>query len=197
MKRAIIIHCWDGYPEYCWYPYAKKELEANGFQVEVPSFPETNAPKLDLWLPVLKEVVGTPDEDVYLIGHSVGCVTILRYLESLAPSQKIGGAILVAGFTDDLGFKELKNFFTTDIQLDEIKKRANHFVAIHSDDDPFVALKYGDIFKEKLGAEVIIKHNFKHFSGSRDKEDSCVTLPDVVESMLKISNKNNFGRKEK
>ena len=28
MKRAIIVHCWDGYPEYCWYPYVKKELES-------------------------------------------------------------------------------------------------------------------------------------------------------------------------
>ena len=27
MKRVIIIHCWEGYPKYCWYPYVKKELE--------------------------------------------------------------------------------------------------------------------------------------------------------------------------
>ena len=121
MKRAVIIHCWDGYPDYCWYPYVKKELEAKGFEVQVPAFPETDAPKLDAWLHVLKEKVGIPDGNTYLIGHSVGCITIFRYLESLAPGQKIGGVVLVAGFTDDLGFKELKNFFTTEIQFEKIK----------------------------------------------------------------------------
>jgi len=187
-KRVIIVHCWEGYPEYCWYPYVKKELEARGFEVQIPAFPETDTPKLATWLPVLRETVGTPDENTYLIGHSIGCATILRYLESLTPGQKIGGVVLVAGFTDDLGFEELKNFFTTSIPLEEIREKTKHFVTIHSDNDPFVPLTYGDIFKEKLGAELIIKHNFKHFSGPVDEEDSCTELSDVVDSILKISN---------
>lgn len=186
MKRAIIVHCWDGYPEYCWYPDVKKELEAKGFEVLVPLMPETEAPKLTKWLPALEEAVGTPDQELYLIGHSVGCITILRYLEKLPPKVKVGGVVLVAGYIDDLGFEELKNFFTTDLPLEKIKTKANNFVAIHSDDDPFVPLKHGDIFKDKLGADLIIKHNFKHFSGPVDKEDSCLELPEVVESLLKM-----------
>ena len=187
MKKAIIVHCWDGYPEYCWYPYVKKELEALGFEVIVPAFPDTALPMLSKWLPVLTEKVGTPNEDVYLIGHSVGCITILRYLESLKSEQKVAGVVLVAGFTTDLKMNELKNFFTTSIQFEKIKSKADHFVAIHSDNDPYVDLKYGDIFKDKLGAELIIKHNFKHFSGPVDKEDSCLELPEVVEGIVKMS----------
>jgi len=186
-KRAIIVHCWDGYPEYCWYPYVKKELEKQEFEVQVPAFSETEEPKLDKWLPVLKKEVGQPDENTYLIGHSVGCITILRYLESLASEQKIGGAILVAGFVDNLGFEELKNFFLTDVPLEKIKDKAKYFIVIHSDDDPYVSLKHGDIFKEKLGAKLIIKHKAKHFSGPVDKEDSCLELPDVVKSVIDIS----------
>jgi len=193
MNRVVIVHCWDGYPEYCWYPWVKKELEAKGFEVTVPAFPETNTPNLGKWLLVLKQVVGTPDEDTYLVGHSVGCITILRYLESLKKGQKVGGVVLVAGFTSDLSYvdgieDELKNFFETPIQWDVIKDKANKFVAIHSDDDPYVALKYGDIFKEKLSAELIIKHGMKHFSGPVDKEDSCTELPGVVESVVEMSN---------
>ncbi len=145
MKRAFIVHCWDGYPDYCWYPQVKRDLEAKGFKVEVPAFPETEAPKLEKWLPVLKEKIGVPDKDTFLIGHSVGCVTILRYLEALAPREKIGGVVLVAGFTDNLGFDELKNFFATELPLDQIKEKASRFVAIHSDDDPYVPLRHGDI----------------------------------------------------
>lgn len=186
MKKVIIVHCWSGYPEYCWYPYTKKELEAKGFEVRVPSFPDTDAPRLDKWLPVLEKEIGSPNEDTYLVGHSVGCITILRYLESLPPGQKVGGVVLVAGFTDDLGFTELKNFFTTPILFEKIKVKVNKFFAIHSDDDPYVPLKHSDAFKNELGAEVIIKHNFKHFSGPVDKEDSCRELPEVVTSVLSL-----------
>lgn len=187
MKRAIIVHCWEGYPEYCWYPYVKKELEARGFQVEVPAFPDTKNPKLSEWLPKLKEVIGEPDEDLYLIGHSIGCATILRYLESPVENQKVSGAIFVAGYTDYIGFDELKNFFETALDLEKIKaKSKNGFIAIHSDDDPYVDLKYADIFKEKLGAEIVIKHGMKHFSGAIEGERPCLELPEVVQSIEKL-----------
>lgn len=155
----------------------------------MPAFPDTDAPNLKKWLPVLQKVAGEPNEDLFLIGHSVGCITILRYLESLRPGQKVGGVVLVAGFTDalkgiDTIEDELQNFFETPIPWDSIKARANNFIAIHSDNDPYVMLPHGDVFKEKLEAELIIKHNAGHFSG---KEDKCVELPVVVESVLRIS----------
>jgi len=186
MKKVLIVHCWSGYPEYCWYPWVKTELTKRGFQVDVPTFPNTDFPNLSKWLPVLKEKIGNPNEDTCLIGHSIGCATILRYLESLNEGEKVGGVVLVAGFTDNLNFEELKNFFETDLDFERIKSKANHFSLIHSDNDPYVPLKYGNILKEKLGAELIIKHNAGHFSGPVDKEDSCLELPEVLESIDKM-----------
>jgi len=189
MKRAIIIHCWSGCPEYCWYQSAKKELEARGFLVQVPAMPDRDAPNLATWLPALREAVGTPDEDLYLIGHSAGCITILRYLESLKPGQKIGGAVLVAGFTHDLGYTELSNFYTTPLPLEKIKAKAKHFTVILSDNDPFVPVSEGEVFEERLGAEVLMMHNRGHFSGPVDKEDSCTELPEVVQAVFHASQK--------
>ncbi len=182
MKKAIIAHCWGGYPEYCWYPYAKRELEKKGYEVDVLSFPDTENPNLEKWLPVLKEAVGEPNEDINLIGHSAGSVTILRYLESLDENEKVGTVVLVAGFVNNLGFDELKNFFVKDFEFEKIRNKANKFVLIHSDNDPYVPLEHGNILKEKLSAELIIKHNAKHFSGAFDSEDACLELPDVVNS---------------
>lgn len=187
MKRAIIVHCWEGYPQYCWYPWVKKELEAKGFQVEVPAFPETENPKLDGWLTKLKEIIGKPDEELYLIGHSLGCATIMRYLESLSENQKVGGVVFVAGFNENVGYAEIQTFFETPIDLEKIKSKSkNGFQAVHSDDDPHVDLKYADVFKNKLGAKVIIKHNAKHFSGAIEGEEPCLELPDVVQSVEKL-----------
>lgn len=190
MKRAIIVHCWGGNPEYCWYPWVKSELEKAGFKVEVPAMPDTDNPDLSKWLPKLKEVVGTPDKDLYLIGHSAGAPTIMRYLEQLALGEKVGGVVFVAGFTDSIDpvqFPPLKTFFNGELDYEKIKSHCDNFVAIASDDDPYVPLKYADILKQKFGVEVIIKHNMKHFSGPVDGEDSCTALPDVVAAILKLA----------
>ena len=183
MKRAIIIHCWEGYPEYCWYPQVKNDLEELGFKVEVPTMPETQRPQLGLWLSKLKEVVGEADDELYLIGHSSGVITILRYLEGLSENQKIGGVVMVAGFIDDLGYMDsvedktvLPSFFQTSIDWDKIKSKVGKFIAIHSDNDPYVQLKHAEVFKDKLGAEIIIKPGMKHFSGEVDDEASCTEL---------------------
>lgn len=185
MKRAIIVHCWEGYPKYCWYPWVKEELKKKGFQVEVPAFPETELPQMDKWVPKLKQAVGRPDDELYLIGHSIGCVAILRYLETLNENQKIGGVVLVAGFTQNVGFDEIQSFFETPINLEKVKSGSKKgFVAIYSDNDPYVDLKYADIFKRELGAEVIIKHGAKHFSGAIEDENSCLKLPEVIKNSV-------------
>jgi len=149
--------------------------------------PDTVTPLLDKWAPYLAKIVKTPDENTYFVGHSLGCITILRYLEALKEDQKVGGAVLVAGFAHDLeydGYKgELSSFFRTLVDWERIKKHCHKFVAIHSDDDPWVQVKHNKIFKEKLKAVSKIMHQMKHFSG----DDGINELPIALESVLKIS----------
>jgi predicted alpha/beta hydrolase family esterase len=64
MKRAVIVHCWGGEPNYAWYPWVAKHLEAKGLEVSVPEMPGSEEPKLDKWLAHLKDVIGEPDEDL-------------------------------------------------------------------------------------------------------------------------------------
>jgi len=184
MKRAIIVHCWGGNSKYAWYPSVQKELETLGYQVLVPDMPNTDTPKLSEWLPFLSNLIGTPDEDLVLIGHSVGTVVIMRYLESLKDNEKIGKSILVAGYTDPLGFKELENFFETKLDFEKIKiKSKNGFVLIQSDNDPFVSEQYGIRLRDELGAKLVVKHNALHMSGSADGENACLDLPEVIENI--------------
>lgn len=186
MKKAIIAHCWGGSSEYCWYPYVRKELESLGFDVSVPNFPDTEEPNLKKWLPVLTSAIGEPNEDTFLIGHSAGSVTILRYLEGLPEGAKIGGMVLVAGFTNDLGMEELENFFKTELDFEKIKNKAKHFVVIQSDDDPYVPMIEADKLEKELNAKKIVKHNMKHFSGASDGEVACTELPDVIEGIKEM-----------
>lgn len=185
MKRAYLIHGWEGSSEGGWFPWLKTKLEKEDFEVNALSMPNTNHPQMKEWVAHLKEAVGEVDEDCYFVGHSLGSITILRYLEQLKLDEKVGGVILVAGFTSNLGFEALSNFFPDQGQLawEKIRSHSDQFVAIHSDNDPVVSTHYGErFFQEKLGAKYILMPRMRHFSGG----DGIVELPMVLECLLKM-----------
>lgn len=185
-KRVFIIHGWEATPESNWFPWLKKELENQGFDVCAPVMPDTNNPDLSKWLSYLQKLAKNPNKNTYFVGHSLGVITILRYLEKLPAGVKIGGAILVAGFPEPIGYEELNSFFTTPLDYKKIKNSANKFIAIYSDNDPYVPLKNGEILKNKLGAELIILPNSGHLNAG----DGYFRLPIVLEKIIEIADRN-------
>src|SRR3989344_3953132 len=107
MKRIFIVHGWDGFPENHWFPWLKKELEKLDFKVIVPKMPDSGNPRINAWVPFLEKSVGNVDENTFFIGHSIGCQTIMRYLEGLDDKQRIGGIVFVAGWFN-LPFLKIK-----------------------------------------------------------------------------------------
>ncbi len=189
-KRAIIVHGWDGTPEEGWFPWLQRKLERRGFAVTVPVMPDTGTPKPDLWVPHLASVVGVPDHETFLIGHSMGCQTILRYLAGLSGSAQIGGAILVAGFTElsDLSKKEedvWAPWRKQPLDLAKARSHSKHFSAIFSDNDPWVSLVNERTFRYELGSSSIVLHDRKHFSG----EDGIRELPEALSAVLDMARK--------
>ncbi len=181
-KRVFIIHGWEGTPESNWFPWLKEQLESRGFEPIVPIMPNTNNPVSSEWLAYLKKVVGKADRNTYLIGHSLGVIAILKFLESIPPEQKIGGAVLVAGFSESLGIPETESFFTESLDHEKVKESAGKFIAINSDNDPYVPLKKGEILRDKLGAEFIVVPKGSHLNEGA----GFTKLPIVLESILKI-----------
>jgi predicted alpha/beta hydrolase family esterase len=190
MKRVFIIHGWEGFPEEGWFPWLKSELEAKGFVVQIPTMPDTAAPKIETWVPFLRQLVGAPDQDTYLVGHSIGCQTVLRYLAGLEGDIKLGGSVLVAGWIHKLlglyseDEKEIaRPWIETPIDFEKVKSHVKNIVAVFSDDDEFVPLDNIEYFKEKLGAKTILEHNRGHFS----QETGIKELPIVLEEILKMA----------
>lgn len=189
-KRVFIVHGWDGYPEEGWFPWLKTELEKHGFTVTVPQLPKPEEPRINNWVPTLKQVVGAPDKETYFVGHSMGCQTIARYLESLPPAVEIGGAIFVAGFfkrltnleSDDLVKNVVKEWLETPLDLYKVKQHLKNSVAIFSDDDKYVPLDNQEEYKNILSSKIIVEHGKGHFSGST----GTTKLPIVLEEILKI-----------
>jgi len=189
VKRVFIVHGWRATPEESWFPWLKKELEGRGFEVYVPAMPDTNAPTINRWVSFLREQVGMPDEETYFVGHSAGAQAILRYLETI--DKKIGGAVFAAGFVyfniDNLETEKerevAKPWIKTPIDFSKIRNTTNNFVAIFSDNDPFVEPKNAKIFKAELGARIVIEHNMGHLGGGY----RILKLPVVLSELLKIA----------
>lgn len=183
----FFVHGWEGHPQEGWRPWLKNELEKQGYTVINPQMPDTKNPTMRVWVSCLASIVGNGDDQCYFIGHSLGCITILRYLETLPDKAKVGGAILVAGFGEDLEYKgykgELASFFQTPVDWEKAKGHCNKFVAIHSADDPWINIKNNKLFVEKLGAESVIMNNMKHFSG----DDGITKVEPILDYLLKIS----------
>lgn len=190
-KRVFIVHGWDGNPQEGWFPWLKKELESRGFFVIVPQLPKAEEPRIKNWVPALKEIVGTPDEQTYFVGHSMGCQTIARYLESLPDDVKVGGAVFVAGFfkrltnieNDETTRSVVDEWLNTPLNFTKVKSHLKNSVAIFSDNDQYVPLDNQDYFINKLGSKIIIEHAKGHFSGSNHISE----LPSALESILEIS----------
>ncbi|MDD2758078.1 MAG: alpha/beta hydrolase [Patescibacteria group bacterium] len=191
MKRIFIIHGWDGFPEEGWFPWLKSELEKRDFAVFVPQLPKADEPRINNWVPALKELVGTPDEQTFFVGHSMGCQTIARYLEGLPENIKVGGVIFVAGFFkkltnlegDDVTQSVADEWLKTPINLEKVKSHLDKSIAIFSDNDPYVSLDNQEEYQNILGSKIVIEHEKGHFSGST----GTVELPIALDSILEIS----------
>lgn len=188
MNRVFIIHGWGGHPEEAWFLWLKKELESKEFEVHIPKMPNTNYPTIKEWVSYLRNSVGKVNRKTYFVGHSVGCQTILRYLETLSENLEIGGAVFIAPWLTLANIEKdeekiAKPWLEIKINFDKIKKHTNNIIAIFSDDDDVVPLENKKFFEKKLNAKTFVEHNKGHFSGS----DNITKIPIILNELLRIS----------
>jgi len=179
-KRVIIIHGWEGSPESNWFPWLKSKLEASGFEVQVPEMPNANHPQKDEWVNHLKKIVGDIDESLYIIGHSLGGITVLRFLEQLPENKMINGAIFAAGFPQSVGIDEIENFFDTPVNFSAIKNKAKRFIVFASDNDPYVPHENAKILERELEGELVMVPNGGHLN----TDDGFTEFPLLLEKIL-------------
>ncbi len=185
-KRLFIIHGWDFNPKMNWYLWLKKELGKKGFKVIIPEMPNTSEPEINAWVSHLKMVVGELNQDTYFIGHSIGCQTIMRFLEKEDYNGKIGKAIFVAGWfkLENLENEKVKAiampWINTPINFNKVKSKISKLTVFLSSNEPYGFVEdNAKTFREKLGAKVILEENKGHFT-----EDEGVTeLPEILKEI--------------
>ncbi len=185
MNKAYIIHRWGGDSTSDWVPWLKEELEAKAIAVSSPDMPNPNAPTIEEWTKTLSSIITSPDQETCIIGHSVGCQAIIRYLATLPEDAAVGKAILVAPWTQLTNVNEsakelVKQWTDSPIDWESAKKHCKSFIVIYSNDDPKVSEENAKDFGNRLGAKLILEENRGHFSD----EDDVTQLPILLKEIL-------------
>lgn len=88
MIKVFIFHGFEGTPNGGWRPWLMGELEKKDIYACSFPLPNPQAPVLEKWIKTIFTVVEqNKNDELILIGHSLGGTTILRYLEKYTPKN--------------------------------------------------------------------------------------------------------------
>ncbi|MSU55147.1 MAG: serine hydrolase family protein [Candidatus Taylorbacteria bacterium] len=182
-KRVFLIHGWEGKPDNHWFPWLSWELKARGFEVHSLTMPHADNPKVSEWLAEMKSVIGRPNKDTFFVGHSLGCIAIVRYIAQLPKTARVGGCVFVAGFSSDLNIQEISEFTSLPLDIEKTKKHCVRLVNIFSDNDEYVSMAKSLEFQKTLGAKGVLERGRGHFT----KREGVDALPSVFKALLDMS----------
>lgn len=168
MKKVFIIHGFQGSPNGGWRPWLMAELEKLDVYACALPMPNPENPICEEWIEeIARHVEKNKEDEIYLIGHSLGSPAILRYLEAVSQNIKnIVGVILVSCLSEKNNNRKIDNFLDKPFNFSVIKSKTKKFVFIHGDNDPDVPLCNAEFLSKELGGELIIIPNGGHLNGS-------------------------------
>ncbi len=168
MKNALILHGTSNNHQGNWFPWLKKELKKRGYQVWVPDLPSSDKPNAKIYN---KFLLGNKDwkfnRESVIVGHSSGAVEILSLLQNLPHDVVVKKCIFVGVFKDNLGEEIFDGLFEEPFAFKKIKKHANEFIFVHSDNDPYCPLGHAQYLSRELGGKLIVKKGQGHFNLER------------------------------
>jgi predicted alpha/beta hydrolase family esterase len=183
MKRVFIIHGYWSTPNSHWLPWLAKELKNRGFEVFSPQMPGDKNPLLEDWMAVISKMQGNAQKEDIFVGHSLGCITILKRIASLRDGEKIKGAVLVGGFIESIGRSAISNFTEDKLDISSLHKHADKFISIVSSNDYAVPKELSLKMNDEIRGKAVILENKGHFKDS----DGVNELPEVLSAVLEIS----------
>lgn len=178
--NIIMIHGYEENSENHWFPYIKTEMEKHGVEVFAPHMPTEYT--VEAWLEKLKEISEKVNGSTILIGHSLGCPTILHLLSTL--QKPVFGTVFVAGFgkafSDATKEDEECNRFVKSISWKQARKNAGIIKIFAGIDDEVVPLPVSVHFASMLKESIRLVENAGHFCS----DDGFETFPELLEYLL-------------
>ncbi len=184
-KYVYIIHGYGASPERHWFPWLQGKLQSSEVRAAVLSMPEPLTPSCTAWIHALQQQITTLTENTYFVAHSLGCITLLTYLQQAHLSGTIGGLLLVSGFAASLPTLPLLDAFTrTPPDYARICQIAPKRAVLSAHDDPVVPFALSQGLARQLHADFYARTAVGHFLD----ETGVITLPpayDIITAMMR------------
>jgi len=200
-KQVVVIHGGTTFKTYKDYISFSKSLEVdldryrgtrwkdslpeklgNRFDVLLPRMPNPTNAKYNEWKILFDKIACLLENNVILIGHSLGGVFLAKYLSENKFPKKIFASILVAAPYDQKDIKEFLGDFVVSNNLAKFKKQGGKIFLYHSKDDPIVP--YIDLEKYQKALPEAVVRVFKdreHFGQTK--------FPELVREIKRICRK--------
>jgi predicted alpha/beta hydrolase family esterase len=162
--RMILVHGYQANPDMNFHPWLRRELTARGFEVVSPPLPFSGEADPMECLKELERTVGRVDAQTMLLGHSLGGVLALRFLEAAeaaAPPQ----AVILVGTPWSIKSENARPFFLTEFDFEVVMWKAREFVVVHSKDDRLVPFDHAEKYAKVLEADLIATEGDGHYMG--------------------------------
>ncbi len=151
--------------EYHWQTLWEKQYPNDFIRIEQDNWEE---PDCATWINRLEEVLSHHNlEEAILIGHSVGCATIVNWFGKF--QHRIKGAILVA--PSDVERGDYPKYITGFIPL-HLKPLPFKTIVVASTDDEVVDFERAEYFANIWGSELVEIENGGHLEKSLEQKFS-------------------------
>lgn len=152
------------------------------YDVIVPDMPSKDNAKYDQWKVWFERYFDLLEDNVILVGESLGGTFLIKYLSENKVPFKIRSLVLVAaGFDVAVGYS-FGDFLVEPKNTENFSEKIDNLALFYSDNDPFVPL--GEVEKVaslKDGCHKEVLHDRGHFSVS--------VIPELIQYMKEISEK--------
>jgi predicted alpha/beta hydrolase family esterase len=183
-QSALIIHGTDGHPLENWFPWLSIELRKKGFRADIPAFPTPEGHNLDNWLDAYYRTCPPINTYDVVVAHSLGAAFLLRLLELSNHGIKQG--ILVAGCIGKTGIRRYdilnESFLAKDFDWEVLSKKANKWITVFSDEDPYVSIDASNRLSSSLSAASCVVHSGGHLNSQAGYTEFPLLLNLVIGS---------------
>lgn len=181
MNKVYLIHGYGGWPNGAWRTGVIKTLEQREVYACALPMPSSDNLILNDWIEEIARIVKRDKNDkVFLVGHSLGSTTILRFLEK--HNLNVEGVILVSCLIKPVENKAVGSFVSENFDIEKIKYKSKSFVVIHGKNDSRVPFAQGKELASILGCELIGIEKGGHLTGSEGWKE----LPQVIQALEKM-----------
>ena len=164
-----------------WKDVLAKRL-GGGFEVFIPKMPNSTNASYKEWKIWFSKIIELLDDNLILIGHSLGGIFLVKYLSENIISKKIKTTILIAAPFDSSDSEESLNDFVLGKSLKNFEKQASRIYLFQSRDDKVVNFDQVKKYKKKLP-------NAK-LKGFRDRGHfNQDTFPEIIDLLKKEKNR--------